>query len=332
MFSRNSVSTPSPTWAERRPRGVEVLLIGLQHPADLCIRRADRARDLDPVATRAGDLERRDAEVAKHGVAARDRELGTYEDHVHRQPAAARPHEELLCGRQHLRRGLAGRIRLEERSESLGVDADGVADGLHLLVALHRAREIELDVERDDVDLAFERGEIANRHHVVESVDPDSPAGETFCEPLAGPVREHLLLDPAPAVLAHVPRLRREHDRRFAFARQDDVGVAMDDDEAGHVGHGALEPRVLGAADDHRLDAVLVHRSPHRAVAPLDLRGANGAAHHSLGTVSDTRTWLLRTRGESGLRAGPPNGVTVSSQLRHSLVTVSDTRPWSKVP
>ena len=88
-------------------RGLEVLLVRLEHPLHLGARRAERARDLDPVAARAGDLERRDAELAEHDVVARDRELGADEHHVHRQPAAAALDEELLGRREHLGRGLA---------------------------------------------------------------------------------------------------------------------------------------------------------------------------------------------------------------------------------
>jgi len=40
------------------------------------------------------------------------------------------------------------------------------------------------------------------------------------------------LLDLRSAVLADVARLAREDDRRVALARNDDVRVAVDDDEA----------------------------------------------------------------------------------------------------
>src|SRR6266498_2715360 len=85
--------------------------------------------------------------------------------------------------------------------------------------SLFTAREIELDVEREDVDLVSQRREVAHGHDVIEPVDADPLAGETFREPLTGPVREHLILDPARAVLAHVARLRREHDRGLAYTR-----------------------------------------------------------------------------------------------------------------
>src|SRR5205823_2934602 len=58
-----------------RLRPVEVLLVRLEHPPHLGIWLPERTRDLDPVTTGARDFERRDAEVAEHGVPARNREL-----------------------------------------------------------------------------------------------------------------------------------------------------------------------------------------------------------------------------------------------------------------
>ena len=110
------------------------------------------------MAARPGDLERRDAEVAEDRLVARDRELGADEHHVHRQPAAAALDEQLLGRRQHLGRGLrpgayASRkawkpsvlIRTLSRTDSSSV------------VALDRARVVELDVPRDELRRAGER-------------------------------------------------------------------------------------------------------------------------------------------------------------------------------
>src|SRR5204862_7708402 len=99
-----------------------------------------------PVAARPRELKRRDAEVPEHGVAARDRELGADEHHVHGQAAAALGNEVRLCRSEYLRRGFARLVRLREEVETLGVDPDGVAHRFDLLAALDRAREVELDV------------------------------------------------------------------------------------------------------------------------------------------------------------------------------------------
>src|ERR671938_1921581 len=66
----------------RLARGLEVLDVGLEHALLLGAGPAERARDLDPVAARAGDLERGDAEVAEDGVRPGDRELRPDVDHV----------------------------------------------------------------------------------------------------------------------------------------------------------------------------------------------------------------------------------------------------------
>ena len=76
---------------------------------------------------------------------------------------------------------------------------------------------------------------------------------------LAGPVVEDLL-ELGGAVLADVARLAREDDLRLAVGGHDDVRVAVDDLEAGEVGHRPLEPAVLAARDDQRVELVLRHR------------------------------------------------------------------------
>jgi hypothetical protein len=108
-------------------------------------------------------LERRDAEVSEHDVVARERELRADEDHVHRQAPAAALDEELLRARHRLGGGPAGRVRLAERVEAFGVDADALAHGLELRIRLHRARMVELDVPRDEVRGVAQRGEVRGR-------------------------------------------------------------------------------------------------------------------------------------------------------------------------
>ena len=95
------------------------------------------------------------------------------------------------------------------------VDTHRVTDAGELGLALHRAREIELDVERDDVE-PLERPVVPNRHHVVEAVDADPlPAGVPGVRGDRGAgMRVEALLDQGGPVLADVPRLRREDDER----------------------------------------------------------------------------------------------------------------------
>ena len=69
-------------------------------------------------------------------------------------------------------------------------------------------------------------------------------------------VGEHLVLDPGRPVLADVARLGREDDRRLALEREQNVGVAVDDLEAGEVRDRALEAGVLAAGDEHGVEPV----------------------------------------------------------------------------
>ena len=94
---------------------------------------------------------------------------------------------------------------------------------------------VELDVPRHELGTPVERPVVAHRHHVVEPEDADAHAAHAVGEPFAGPVDEHLLVDPRRAVLADVAGLAREDDRRLALERQQDVGVAMHDREARQV-------------------------------------------------------------------------------------------------
>ena len=77
---------------------------------------------------------------------------GRGQHHVHRQPAAALGDEVLLRDGHHLGGGAAGRVRLGPDLEAAPVDAHRVPDARELGLALHGAGEVELDVERDDVE------------------------------------------------------------------------------------------------------------------------------------------------------------------------------------
>ena len=138
------------------------------------------ARDLDPMHPRARHLERRQEERTEHFLAAGDLELGPREGigagehHVHGQASAALGDEPFLrrghdlCGR------LPGRIGVEEDLEAPFVDPHGLANRLELGLALHRPREIEFDIERNELE-AVERAVVPHRHDVVEAVDADAP-------------------------------------------------------------------------------------------------------------------------------------------------------------
>jgi hypothetical protein len=228
------------------------------------------------VAAGPGDLEGRDAEAAERRLLAGDGEFRTDEHHVHRQAAATLGDEVALCRSEHLRGGLPGRVLLREEMEAFGVDAHRVAHRRELLVALHGTSQVEFDVEREDVGRVPKRQEVPDRQHIVEAVDPDTLSAQSPGKPVPGLLGEDLVIDPARPMLPDVTRFGREDDRRLSLAREQYVGVAVDDPEAGQIRDGAFEARVLGAADDQSVDAGRLHRAAHGAVAALDLL----CAHH----------------------------------------------------
>ncbi len=79
------------------------------------------------------------------------------------------------------------------------------------------------------------------------------------------------LLELRRPVLADVARLGGEDDLRLARGRDDDVGVAVHDLEAGEVRDGALEAAVLAPGDDQRVELMLGHGGPHVGVAARQL-------------------------------------------------------------
>ena len=91
---------------------------------------------------------------------------------------------------------------------------------------------------------------------------------------------EDLRLDPGLGVVADPARLAWEDDRRVPVDRQDDVRVAMKDPKAREVADGTLEAGVLGARDDHGVEAVGGGSLANVGVAALDVgRGRHGRGH-----------------------------------------------------
>ena len=117
--------------------------------------------------------------------------------------------------------------------EATLVDPHRVAHRHELGLALDGPREIELDVEWDEIE-PVERLVVAHGHDVVEAVDADLPPAGPAC--VVGDVRARTrvkdLLERRGGVFPDVPGLGREHDERLAVGRQDDVRVPMDDLEA----------------------------------------------------------------------------------------------------
>src|ERR671937_1012303 len=212
---RRRARTPRP------PRRLVVLFVGLEHPQRFRARlaRADRPGDLDPVPSRAGDLERRQYHVSgRDRPRAGDLELRQCraalpdEHHVHRRAAAAARHEVLLAEREELLLDASWLECLEEDPEAFGVDARALADRIKLFLALDGSREVEADVPPNELACALERLVVADRHDVVEPVNTDPLPPKPVGQPVSGPVGEYLVLDQGRAVLADVPGLTREDD------------------------------------------------------------------------------------------------------------------------
>src|SRR3954449_7301448 len=274
------------------------------------------------------DLERRNAELAERGVAARDRELGADEHHVHREPAAALGDEVVLRRCEHLGRRFPRGVRVCEQMESLRVDAHRVAYRLDLVVTLDRAREVELHVERHNLDFVAQSDEVPDGQHVVEPVDTDALAVEPVAEPLAWALGEDLILDPRSSVHADVARLCREDDRRLAVTRQHDIGVTVHDGEAREVRHCSFEAGVLGAAHDDRVETMRVHRFAHRRVTALDLARAHHDRSNPLTSAQIARFCGVGTPCSSPKRTIPPLRKSISV-FRRASTSCSIDALWS---
>ena len=75
-------------------------------------------------------------------------------------------------------------------------------------------------------------------------------------QPLAGNVGPDLIFHPRLSFVADPASFAREDQRGFAFERDDDVNVTMNDFESGGVEDRALESGVLVAADDERVEVL----------------------------------------------------------------------------
>src|SRR5262245_13737350 len=109
---------------------------------------------------------------------------------------------------------------------------------------------------------------------------------------------EDLLLDPGFGMVADPARLTRVDDRRIAVEGHDDVGVAMQDSEAGQVANGTLEARVLRAGDDYRVHVVGLCGLANRVQASVDLH-VRGLRHQSLLSSPFTSAVSARFSGPS---------------------------------
>ena len=183
------------------------------------------------MAARPGDLERVQQQVVGGDRPLRvgDAELGgrgavrAPHDHVHRLAPGAPAHEELLGDRHQLGLRAPGLVGLVDGPEAGLVDRHALAHELELLVALDRARDVEGDLEVEQLERALgERAVVAHGHHVVEAVDgepADALRAQVVADPCPGMLGEDRVVDPAVGVVADPARLAREdrdRDRRRA--------------------------------------------------------------------------------------------------------------------
>ena len=196
-------------------------------------------------------------------------------DHVHRLAPGAKPGEELLGDRHQLglrAPRLVGRVHGPEAGL---VDRHALAHERELLLALDRARDVEGDLEVQQLERALrERAVVAHGHHVVEAVDgepADALRAQVVADPGPGMLGEDRVRDPAVGMVADPARLAGEDRDRVAVRRQQHVGVAVHDAKAREVADRALEAGVLAAADEQRVGIVLGHRGAGVGVAARDL-------------------------------------------------------------
>src|SRR5262249_37698019 len=142
---------------------------------------------------------------------------------------------------------------------------------LELFFALDGSGEVEANVPGDELARPLQCAKVANRHHVIEAVDADAPPAEPVGEPVARPLGEDLVLDQGGAVLAYIAGFAREDDGGLALALQQDVRVAVDDQEPRQVRDRAFEPGVLAAADERGVAPVGSARPPHVRTPALPL-------------------------------------------------------------
>ena len=224
--------------------------------------RADRPRELDPVAAGTGDLERVQQQVVAGDGAAR-RELELRRRRARRARRAPCPSS---CGRSRGGEDLLGlghQLGLGVPTSYAASTAQKPASLIRMLSrtsssssSLLTARARSNLVEGDELEALGQRAVVAHSHHVVEPVDADPPhalraPGRGSTRPGA---RRRPALDPASA---WSPTQRASRGKTSAARRRPaaHVGVAVDDAEAGEVADGALEARVLGAGDEERVDA-----------------------------------------------------------------------------
>ena len=197
------------------------------------------------------------------------------EDNVHHAGAGAAGEINFHRRRHDLGFGLAGRIVIDQCAEAFHHDIHAFADLCQLFGALDGARHIEFEIERDEFQRR--RGQlavIAHRHDEIHPVNADAlPASieRALAQPLAWHFGPDVVADPGLGFVADPTRFGGKDDRQVALERQQDIGVAMDDQEAREVGDRALEARVLAAADERGVEAVALERRPDILVAPLDL-------------------------------------------------------------
>ena len=144
-------------------------------------------------------------------------------DHVHRLAPGAHAREDLL-GRGHQLGLRAPRlVGLVHRPEAGFVDRHALANERQLLRALDRSREVEGDVEVDELERALlERAKVAHGHDVVEPVDRealDPLLAQVVADPRARMLGEDRIANPAVGVVADPARLAGKDRDRIAAQR-----------------------------------------------------------------------------------------------------------------
>src|SRR5262249_25305060 len=165
-------------------------------------------------------------------------------------------------------------VCLHQGPETVDDDVHRVAYFRQFLLALDGARHIELKVELHQLKPALRQlAVIADRHDEIHAVNADPlPAAlpGTIGNPLAGNFGPDVVLDPGFDLVADPAGFPGEDQGRFAFERQYNVNVTVNDFETGDIEHGPFEARVLVAADDQRVEACCPHGGADVFVTAID--------------------------------------------------------------
>src|SRR5271166_981028 len=196
------------------------------------------------------------------------------EKNVHHARAGAASKETLDRRRHDFSLGLARPVRGNQRPEAVDDDIHGIAHFDKFFFALNGAGHVEFLIKGHQFEWTLRQFAIvANRHDEVHAERTDAfplALGGTFAQPLAGNVGPNLIFHPRFFLVADPSSFAGKDKRGFAFERDDDVDVTMNDLESGGVEDGALESSILIPADHEGVQLGSLHPGTDVGISAID--------------------------------------------------------------